>query len=152
MSLFYFFILLELLLDEFDWHFQASVHFPLTSIVNKYQHHMRRIKPGAAGWEARMLPLCSTAPVLLIRLPTQSYWESTWISIGLTSKWWEMSVLIFEVDNGLWIMDWYQDEAFSSGKTFRCWRDGLFWLLLKSGHNLVQNLHTWADVGASKNV
>ena len=43
------------LLDGFDQHFQASVHFPLTSAVNKSQQHgnkfsgMLRIKPGAAG-------------------------------------------------------------------------------------------------------
>ena len=52
----------------FNQHFQASVHFPLTSAVNKSQQHRNKIsratwlEPGAAGWEARMLPLCCTAP------------------------------------------------------------------------------------------
>ena len=52
-------------LDGFNQHFPASVHFPLTSTVDKSQQHqhkfsgMPRIEPGAAEWEARMLPLCS---------------------------------------------------------------------------------------------
>ena len=55
---------LPLVLDEFDQHFQASVNFLLTSAVDKSQQRrnkcsgMPRIKPGATGWEVRMLPLC----------------------------------------------------------------------------------------------
>ena len=39
-------------LDGFDQHFEASVHFPLTSTSQQYRNKfsgMRRIKPGAAG-------------------------------------------------------------------------------------------------------
>ena len=42
-------------LDGFDQHFQASVHFPIASAIDKAQQHqneflgMPRIKPGAAG-------------------------------------------------------------------------------------------------------
>ena len=46
-------------------YYQASVHFPLTSAaIDKSKQHQNKlsrmlgIKPGAAGWEARMLPLC----------------------------------------------------------------------------------------------
>ena len=51
-------------LDRSNQHFQASVHFTLTSAVDKSQQHqntflgMPRIKPGATSWEVRMLPLC----------------------------------------------------------------------------------------------
>ena len=61
-----------LVLDGFDWDFQASVRFNLSSAVNKSQQHknilekyfwgMLGIEPGAAGWEARLLPLCYAAP------------------------------------------------------------------------------------------
>ena len=52
-----------LALDGFDQHFQASFHYPQTSNMDKsQQHHNKlpgtpRIEPGAAGSEARMLPL-----------------------------------------------------------------------------------------------
>ena len=29
------------ILDRFDWHFQASVHLPLSSIINKSQQHQK---------------------------------------------------------------------------------------------------------------
>ena len=50
-------------LDGFDQPFQASVQVPLASAINKSQQLQNkflgtlRIKPGAAGREARMLPL-----------------------------------------------------------------------------------------------
>ena len=59
-------------LDGFDQDYQASVHFPVTSTVNKSQQHrnkilgMLRIGPGATGCEARILPLCYPAPTLSI--------------------------------------------------------------------------------------
>ena len=55
-------------LDGLEQHFQASVHFPLLSTVDKSQQYqnqfwgMPRIKPKSAGWEARMLLLCYAAP------------------------------------------------------------------------------------------
>ena len=45
----------QLVLDGFDQHYQAFVHFPLTSAVNKSQHTLNqflrllRIESGAAG-------------------------------------------------------------------------------------------------------
>ena len=56
-------------LDGFNQNFQASVHFPLASANKKSQQHqnnfleMPRIKPKAAGLEARMLPLWFAAPL-----------------------------------------------------------------------------------------
>ena len=47
-----------------DQHFQASVHFPLISSIDKSQQFWNkfwetpRIEPGTTGWEARILPLC----------------------------------------------------------------------------------------------
>ena len=67
----YFFLVLAchyIVLDGFDQHYQASVHFPLT--INKFQQHqnkfsgMLRIKPRATGWEARMPSLGYVAPSL----------------------------------------------------------------------------------------
>ena len=57
-------------LDGFDWHYHASVHFCLTNAIDKSQQHckkflrMSKIEPGATGWEARMLPLCNEATQL----------------------------------------------------------------------------------------
>ena len=54
-----FFVILSLPLSSTRWfaqHFQASVHFPLTSAIDKSQQHQNNflgIKPGAA----RMQPL-----------------------------------------------------------------------------------------------
>ena len=59
-------------LDGLDQHFRVTVHFPLTSTVDYPQQHKKissekklgimGIHPGAAGWEASMLPLSLTAP------------------------------------------------------------------------------------------
>ena len=58
-------------LDGFNWHYQASVHFTLRIAVNKTlvttKNSLNKflgmlgIKPRAAGWEARMLPMCYAA-------------------------------------------------------------------------------------------
>ena len=51
-------------LDGFNQHFQASVHFPRTITVDKSQQYWAkflgtpRIEPVPAGWEVRMLPPC----------------------------------------------------------------------------------------------
>ena len=72
-----FFVVLSLALEGFDR--QASVHFSLTSNVDKSQQHHKtylgtpRIKPGAAGWETRMLTLCYAAPLLTICKWTLSF-------------------------------------------------------------------------------
>ena len=65
-----------LVLDGFDQHSQASVHFPLTSNFDKSLQHQNkisgkpRIQPRAAGLEARMLPLCFAAlPILYFLAP-----------------------------------------------------------------------------------
>ena len=56
-------------LDEFNQHFLASVHFPLTSAFDKFRQHCNkflgtlRIEPEAAGWEASVLPLCFAPPL-----------------------------------------------------------------------------------------
>ena len=48
----------QLVLDEFDRHYQATVHFPLAIAVDKSRQHrnnfsgMTRIKPRAAGLES----------------------------------------------------------------------------------------------------
>ena len=59
-------------LDGFNGHFQASVHFTLGSAINEYKQHqkipkkkisgMLGIEPRAAGWEAQMRPLSYAAP------------------------------------------------------------------------------------------
>ena len=94
-------------LDGFDWHFQASLHSTLSSIVNKSHQHWKNsrcnflgtlgIEPGPAGWEARMLPLYSAAP--------RSSW-TCWLQIQPETK----STNVFQEDDhqrrplcrGLW--------------------------------------------------
>ena len=50
-----------LVLDGFDRQYQASVHFPLTSVINTSQQHPNKLwegrdsKPGFLGEQARML-------------------------------------------------------------------------------------------------
>ena len=61
-------------IDGFDWHLQASVHFTLSSAINKSQWHqkipdenilwMPGIEPGAVRWEVRMLRLFYVAPFI----------------------------------------------------------------------------------------
>ena len=61
-------------LDGFDQHFQASVHFPLTSAVNKSQQQLNKV---------RMLPLCFAAPsqFILYQL-TPDERKKIWYELG----------------------------------------------------------------------
>ena len=75
-------------LDGFNQHYQVFVHFPITSTVDNCQQHQKkflwtsRIKPGVAGWEARILPLCFSAPL---------FWNVNCIKICSVEIEWLMS-------------------------------------------------------------
>ena len=71
----YFFVVLACHLPELDgpdWHYQASAHCPkqchhnITATVWEKFLWMPRIKPGAAGWKARMLSLSYAAPSIIL--------------------------------------------------------------------------------------
>ena len=88
------FIILEPLLDGFVWHFQLSVHFPLTIIVDKYQQHQNNFFENAENRSQGCWVRSKNATSVLHRpRATSSVTNTQLLRVYLNLDWFNLKVM-----------------------------------------------------------